>query len=181
MDIKRQIRLEIAAKVAALPAEARGEAVARLCRRLPAILEEACAGKGLVAAFVPMPDEIDVTPLLDRLVEDGWKVVVPKVEGEEMEFYDYLPGNLEPGAWGILEPLPSAARVDAGEIDVMIVPGRAFTPEGDRLGRGKGFYDRYMSRKGFRAATVGVCYECQLAESLPAEPHDRKVGCVEAF
>lgn len=58
----------------------------------------------------------------------------------------------------------------------MIVPGVAFTLSGARLGRGKGFYDKYMSQSGFCASTIGVCYEEQLVPSLPCEPHDITVG-----
>ena len=55
------------------------------------------------------------------------------------------------------------------------VPAVAFTRRGERLGRGKGFYDCYLSREGFRAYTVGVCYSHQLLDTLPTEPHDRRV------
>ena len=66
----------------------------------------------------------------------------------------------------------------AADIDVMVVPGVAFTSVGDRLGRGKGYYDRYMAREGFRAQTIGVCYSCQLCDELPVEEHDRRVDRV---
>ena len=60
----------------------------------------------------------------------------------------------------------------------MVVPGVAFAEDGRRLGRGKGYYDRYLSRAEFRAFTVGVCYGCQLRGDIPAEPHDKKVSMV---
>lgn len=69
---------------------------------------------------------------------------------------------------------------DPAEIDLLVVPGVAFAPIGSRLGRGRGYYDRYLAQPGFRAATVGVCYRHQLVDDLPAEPHDRPVGCVVA-
>ena len=193
MTTKTQIRKAVSAAVSALTAEVREEAALNLAARVGSLLDLAtCAGAlldlaartdampdkqpvGCAAAFMPMPDEIDTLPLVDRLLAAGWKVVMPKVEGDQMEFYPYSPGSVSCGAWGILEPELPAVPVSASEIDVMIVPGRAFTQAGDRLGRGKGFYDRYMSRDGFRARTIGVCFKCQLVEVLPTEPHDMKV------
>ena len=58
---------------------------------------------------------------------------------------------------------------------MMVVPGVAFTAAGERMGRGKGYYDRYLSREGFRAYSVGVCFGCQMCEELPTEPHDRRM------
>ncbi len=203
MTTKTQIRKAVAAAVSALTAEVREEAALDLAARVGAMPDLAaragallgpttCVGAmldlaactdtmpdkqpaGCAAAFMPMPDEIDTLPLVDRLLAAGWKVVIPKVEGDQMEFYPYSTESLSCGAWGILEPELPAAPVSASEIDVMIVPGRAFTQAGDRLGRGKGFYDRYMSRDGFRARKIGVCFKCQLVEVLPTEPHDMKV------
>jgi 5-formyltetrahydrofolate cyclo-ligase len=83
------------------------------------------------------------------------------------------------GAYGIFEP-QSGELYRAEEIDLMVVPGVAFSADGRRLGRGKGYYDRYLSRDGFRACCIGVCYDCQLREDIPAEPHDKRVEKVVA-
>ena len=81
---------------------------------------------------------------------------------------------MEVGAYGINEP-QGDTPCPAEAIDLMVVPAVAFTRRGERLGRGKGFYDCYLSREGFRAYTVGVCYSHQLLDSLPTEPHDCRV------
>ena len=70
------------------------------------------------------------------------------------------------------EPGPGASVCPPGDIDLIVVPGVAFTPSGVRLGRGKGFYDRYLTQPGVRALRFGVCYPHQLVGELPAEPHD---------
>jgi 5-formyltetrahydrofolate cyclo-ligase len=59
-----------------------------------------------------------------------------------------------------------------------VVPGVAFTPNGLRCGRGKGFYDKYLSHRGFRARTIGVGYPCQIVENIPTEEHDKRLDCV---
>ena len=70
-----------------------------------------------------------------------------------------------------MEPA-GATPVPPQEIDVIIVPGRAFSPDGVRLGRGRGYYDRYLSREGFRALKIGVCFAEQLVGDIPSEEHD---------
>ena len=135
----------------------------------------------VVALFSPLPDEIDVSPLAGCL---ACRVVMPRVgdgaDGEpDMEFFDYAPQAMASGAYGIAEPQAGEpCRVE--DIDLMVVPGVAFSVDGVRLGRGKGYYDRYLSRDGFRAYCVGVCYACQLRDDIPAESHDKRVNLVIA-
>lgn len=133
----------------------------------------------VVAAFMPLFDEIGID--INRLAA-LCRVVVPRITADEsgvaeMEFFDYKPTEISAGAYGINEP-QGATPCAAEDIDLMILPGVAFTPQGDRLGRGKGFYDRYTAREGFRALCVGVCYRHQLIDRLPVEPHDRRADIV---
>ena len=133
----------------------------------------------VVALFSPLPDEVDITPVIEYLVEQNQcLVVLPRVDIKAdkptMEFYPYCKAEMEVGAYGINEP-QGDNPCSAEAIDLMVVPAVAFTRRGERLGRGKGFYDCYLSREGFRAYTVGVCYSHQLLDSLPTEPHDCRV------
>lgn len=66
----------------------------------------------------------------------------------------------------------------AGEIDLVVCPGVAFTADGRRLGRGRGYYDRYLGDPVFRGFRVGVCYAHQLVDDLPVEPHDVRMDRV---
>ena len=133
----------------------------------------------VVALFSPLPDEVDISPIIDFFAEQKeCLVVLPRVDSSAeqpvMEFFEYQPDMLSVGAYGIREP-QGAKPILAESIDLMVVPAVAFTRRCERLGRGKGFYDCYLSREGFRAYTVGVCYSHQLLDSLPTEPHDRLV------
>lgn len=148
-------------------------------QRATDLLERAVRRRGaaVVALFSPLPDEIDIAPLAARLGDV--RIVLPRVEdtpqGEpRMEFYDYRPDSLAAGAYGIREPQGGEA-CPAADIDVMVVPGMAFTRDGRRLGRGKGYYDRYLARDGFRAWCIGVCFDCQIVDDLPCEAFDRRV------
>lgn len=82
------------------------------------------------------------------------------------------PADAASGAFGIAEPGPEAQTCDPSEIDLVIVPGTAFTAAGARCGRGRGYYDKYLSRPDVHAVKVGVCFAHQLVGELPAEPHD---------
>ena len=171
---KKDIRKETKAVVLSLTAEQKNSESQALCERLQALVTE--HKPQVVALFSPLPDEIDVSPLAGRL---ACRVVMPRVgdgaDGEpDMEFFDYAPQAMASGAYGIVEP-QSGEPCRAEDIDLMIVPGVAFASDGRRLGRGKGYYDRYLSQGGFRAYCVGVCYACQLREDIPAEMHDKKV------
>ena len=73
---------------------------------------------------------------------------------------------------GIAEPDVDAEPCEPSEIDLIVVPGTAFTQAGARMGRGRGYYDKYLSQPGFRGVKVGVCYAHQLVGELPVEPHD---------
>ena len=82
------------------------------------------------------------------------------------------PGRLAPGRWGIWEPTDEAPLLsDYSRLDLVVVPGVAFSSDGKRLGRGKSFYDRFLPLVP-RAAFVGVCYPCQVVEQIPADPWD---------
>lgn len=96
------------------------------------------------------------------------------VSGEEMilEVRELAPGQLAPGRWGIWEPTDEAPLLsDYSRLDLVVVPGVAFSSDGKRLGRGKSFYDRFLPLVP-RAAFVGVCYPCQLVEQIPADHWD---------
>lgn len=82
------------------------------------------------------------------------------------------PGQLAPGRWGIWEPTDEAPLLsDYSRLDLVVVPGVAFSSDGKRLGRGKSFYDRFLPLVP-RAAFVGVCYPCQVVEQIPVDPWD---------
>ena len=165
---KRQIRRNVRAEIAILSTDEKSTLSAQICSTL--LHSQEVGDASVVALFISLTDEPETGEIIAELAKTK-RVVVPRIEGEEMEFYDIAEGVSE-GAFGILEPL-STTPVEPSEIDVMVVPGVAFTQGGERLGRGKGFYDKYLSRKGFRAHTIGICYPCQVVEHLPVEPHDK--------
>ena len=173
LTTKREIRGAVRAEIAKLSDEEKRSISSQIFSRIAELKEVVQAS--VIALFMALPDEPQTAAFIEQLSRHK-RVVVPRIEGEEMEFYDIADG-VKIGAFGIMEPI-ATKPVEPSEIDVMVVPGVAFTRYGARLGRGKGFYDKYLSRKGFRAYTIGVCYPCQLVEELPAESHDKRIELV---
>ena len=126
-----------------------------------------------VMAFVGFNGEPDTYPLVARLAVDGKRLLLPRVE----------PTGIVPAAgdqplvaskFGVQEPTGPA--VDVGEIDLVVVPGLAFTVDGDRLGYGQGYYDRFLPTVS--APSVGVCFTDQLVDAMPLTENDVRVGKV---
>jgi 5-formyltetrahydrofolate cyclo-ligase len=164
---KRTLRQSVRAEIAKLSTEEKATFSDRIFRKIEQLSEVAEAS--VIALFASLPDEPQTTEIIKHLALTK-RIVLPRINGSEMEFYDISEG-LKWGAFGIMEPI-AITPINPAEIDVMIVPGVAFTRSGARLGRGKGFYDKYLSLKGFRAHTIGVCYPCQVVEHILTEEHD---------
>lgn len=166
---KRDLRKQVRAKLAVLGEAEKIVRSERLCQRLVDYF--ASRDDKVVALFAPLDDEVRIWPLVESLSR-SCTVVLPRIFGDVICFYPYANAkSVQTGAFGILEPI-GTAPVSPGEIDVMVVPGVAFTKVGARMGRGKGYYDKYISSQGFRAVKIGVCFAEQIVDSLPVEPHD---------
>ena len=126
-----------------------------------------------VMAFVGCMGEPDTDPLFARLAVDGKRLLLPRVEPSGIVVADG-DSPLLASKFGVQEPTGPA--IDVGEIDLVIVPGLAFTAAGDRLGYGQGYYDRFLPTVS--APTVAVCFEDQLVDEMPLTSHDVRIGIV---
>lgn len=134
----------------------------------------------VVMAYYSLADEVDTHRLVDDLVAMGKTVLLPKVIADgTMELRCYTSADdLQEGAFGIMEPI-GEPFTDYGMIDVALIPGVAFDERGHRLGRGKGYYDRFLRAMGrAELRTIGVCYEFQKVEEVPVDRHDVSVDIV---
>ncbi|MCH5269834.1 MAG: 5-formyltetrahydrofolate cyclo-ligase [Lachnospiraceae bacterium] len=130
--------------------------------------------------FVSYGSEIDTSPIWEEALRQGKKVYVPCVMGENMEFYRIFgKSDLQPGYKGIPEPMDIDKRekyVYSEEkiiSTLMLMPGVAFDPYRNRIGYGKGFYDRYLADKT-KLHTIGIGYDCQMVSEIKAEETDIK-------
>lgn len=131
-----------------------------------------------ILAYCALPDEPQTADFLQRW-EGIKRLAVPLVVGERLILKEYSPFHLHKGYCGILEPEASAEQVSPEEIEFAIIPGVAFSADGSRLGRGKGFYDRLLP--SLNCPLVGVCFDFQMVEKIPSDPWDRKVDLVVSF
>ena len=168
---KTEIRKQMKGLNTALSSEQREELSARIfneAERLPAF-----ARAKVVALFASLKDEPLTAPALERWSRSK-RIVLPRVEGDIMRFYDYDPASMnDSGSFGISEP-EATALCRPEEIDFIIVPGVAFTAAGMRLGRGKGFYDKYLSQPGFRVSRQACAIRIKSWRSCP--PSVRRSG-----
>ena len=165
---KIALRRAVRARLAGLGKEEAQERSTAMCEELEHHI--AVSGANVVALFSPLADEPQLWPLVECL-SVRLSVVLPRVEGDVMNFYVYDRNSMAVGSFGINEP-QNGVQVEACEIDAVVVPGLAFTVDGARMGRGKGFYDKYLSQSEFSALKIGVCYREQIVPEIPAEPHD---------
>ena len=135
-----------------------------------------------VVAYYPLPDEVDIRQLLDDLVSEGKKVFLPKVlDDETMVCCPYMDAqHLFEGAFHILEPEYTEGTVPFGYSGItqkepsllcMLVPGVAFDAAGHRLGRGKGYYDRFLADYPY-IYKIGVCFDFQKVSEVPTDEYD---------
>ena len=127
-----------------------------------------------IMAYYSLPDEVNTHDLIDDLVAEGKTVLLPRVTGDEtMEVRRYTGrADLQEGAYHILEPV-GEPFTDLSAIDLILVPGLAFDAAGHRLGRGRGYYDRFLHSKNRPyCVKIGVCFDFQKVDEVPVDAHD---------
>jgi len=127
-----------------------------------------------VALFAPIGSEIDTSPLASRLQDRNIALAYPRVRKDSLRLAFHRvtdPSELEPGSFGIPEPHPDAPIIPLATIELMVIPGLAFDPRGQRLGWGKGYYDVTLA-EATRALKVGLAFECQVLPDVPSEWND---------
>ncbi|EFX55978.1 5-formyltetrahydrofolate cyclo-ligase [Streptococcus sp. C300] len=124
----------------------------------------------VIATYLSFSHEFQTQELIDQALKDGKKVLIPKTYPKgRMEFVVYDPQQLKKTSFGLLEPQGDLEVVDTSRIDLIHVPGLAFTTEGYRIGYGGGYYDRYL--ENFAGQTMSTIYPCQI-QNFNSEDHD---------
>jgi 5-formyltetrahydrofolate cyclo-ligase len=137
-----------------------------------------------VFVYIAMPGEVETAPVVARAYREGRRVAIPRIEGEEITFYRYEGRTREliPNQFGIQEPDPLWIPVDPLALEesplLVLCPGLGFDRALRRIGRGKGYYDRFLARLragslSFRA--VGLAFQEQVVPEIPAGPHDQLI------
>jgi 5-formyltetrahydrofolate cyclo-ligase len=172
---KARLRREMLARRGSLPSDQRAEASERIRSRVLALPEMDAVQAAFV--FLSHGSEVDTHLLIDALVGRGLRLTVPRVVDRSRMVAAAFPGwdGLVPGVMGI--PAPPSVEADPGSPDLVITPGLAFTPAGDRLGYGQGYYDRWF-REHPGPTRIAVAFACQLVDALPTHEHDVPVDII---
>lgn len=171
---KLNIRSLIGERLAEMPSTVRAAHSSIVCARVvEAILNRRATSAMLYLAKAP---ELDLDEAIEALLAEGLTVAVPKVHatGHSMEpvgLASLDPSGMTVDRFGIRTPR-SPTPLEAASLDAIVVPGLAFDAHGGRLGRGAGFYDRFLNRLETRPFCVGVCFHCQLVPTLQTAAHD---------
>lgn len=149
---------------------------ASACEKLLALPEFSSAETVMI--YLSTTHEIDTAPIALQCWADMKRVVAPKVSWEQRRMIPIeihsLDSDVRQGILGILEPL-EGLPVPVDDIDLIIVPGLGFDESGNRLGRGRGFYDRFLSHPDFRAIACGLALEEQFVPEVPHDHTDMRV------
>lgn len=178
---KSELRASVRAAIDAVPPAVRLERSAAACQRAMDLLCPDGEGQPVsrVMLFAPMPDELNVDPLVSALLAEGVDVYLPRCDWDARAMVPVRVHSLDGLAEvrpGLREPEAEGPVCPVSALDAVIVPGVAFAAAATggvgRVGRGGGFYDRFLGQQDLRARTVGVAFDEQIVDEVPMEPHD---------
>lgn len=170
---KREVRQQMLATLRAMPAARRDAASACLRAEMGKLL--GTAPHLNVGIYMAMPHEVNLLPLLQEYPQHTY--AAPRcMPGRQLCFHriEETGKDTELSAHGILAPRPELPVIEPHELDILIIPGVAFTQGGDRLGYGGGYYDRFIPRCT-KARLVALSFREQILPSLPTETHDLRI------
>ncbi len=179
--LKHKLRKEVLDARIALPPHVVAEKSARIIRTLLKLDEYRYAST--IMTYLNFRNEVQTGELVKRAMAEGKRVAVPLTDPASgvltPSTLNFYPDELEPGAWGILEPKLHCVRpLDPCELDLIVVPGVAFDRRGNRLGYGGGFYDRFLLRTRPEVFYIAPAYEMQLCDRVPRSSRDVRMHCL---
>lgn len=173
---KKDLRQRLRSVLAALSPEEVSARSLRACHRLFEQPEYTKAD--VVMVFLSLPTEVDTTPLVLRAWQDRKRVVAPKVSWNQRRMMPVeirsLTDDVAVSTMGIREPT-AGVPMPTSLINLVVVPGLGFDEFGNRLGRGRGFYDRFLSNPEFKGVACALAFEAQVTTTIPTGPLDRHV------
>ena len=175
-DLKTVLRSMMRGRLEKISPAVRAVESIELCERLKTQMQSAHT----ILFYAPLPDELDVWPVLELSLALGTTCALPFFDVQKKTYgakeIKILATDIITGKFGVREPASGCAEIPLEHFDLILVPGVAFDLSGNRLGRGKGFYDRLLEK--ISTVKCGVGYDFQLLEKIPSEPHDAKVDFI---
>ncbi|MBI3849479.1 MAG: 5-formyltetrahydrofolate cyclo-ligase [Verrucomicrobia bacterium] len=177
-ELKTALRAEVRSKLRQLSPDERTVASARICARLEQ--QEVWQQARAILFYAPLPDEPDVWPLVADGLSAGKTIALPRFVPDQNRFVARVirepAKEVQPGQFGVREPADPCPEIPLNRLDLILVPGVGFDLNGRRLGRGKGFYDRWLANH--HGTTCGVAFDQQIIGTIPVEPHDIRLSCI---
>jgi 5-formyltetrahydrofolate cyclo-ligase len=177
-ESKTALRKQIRERLKKMPAAARIAASVEICSRLRE--QSFWKNSTSILFFSPLPGEPDIWPLLVEALAAGKTCALPQFNASTETYVARRVQNLQKeiitGKFGIREPSPECPKISTTTIELVMVPGVAFDMTGRRLGRGRGYYDRLLQK--ISGLKVGIAFDGQNVETIPAEAHDARVDYI---
>ena len=177
---KSRLRNKLRDILKTIPASARKRKSDKIIAKL--IRTAAFKRAGNLMTYVAMKDEVETRGLILKALAVGKNVFVPRLQPKKGKMVavriERLEGKLKKGTYGILEPGMNRYRVaDPGQLQLAVVPGLGFTRKGARIGRGGGYFDRFL-RQARQAEKIGLAFREQIQSRVPMEPRDVRLDRV---
>jgi 5-formyltetrahydrofolate cyclo-ligase len=173
---KRALRREVIARRDALPEAERAASSLAIADRVTR-MEEAASARS-VMVFWSFGSEVDTDPLIDRWLDDGKNVALPRIEGGDVVPVVFVRGApTTTTSFGAMEPAEGRV-LDPAEVDLVVVPGVAFDRSCNRLGYGAGYYDRFLRRTRPDVPAVAIAFATQIVQVVPTGGTDRRVDAI---
>ena len=174
---KRLLRQKINARIAAASPEDRAAWSRSIVDRVLGL--DCFRSAKTILGFHPLPDETDITLLLEAVIAQGKQLYLPRVDRKTRGAMAVVRvtdlKRLAASPLNIFEPEKGDVLTDLSKLDLVIVPGRAFDAKGRRVGRGGGYYDRLFQKLAPRTKRVAVAFSCQIIDKVPREEWDAGV------
>ena len=174
--IKKALREQLREALSSVPPAQLHEHSHRACALLAETQEYRQAE--IIMVFLSLPTEVDTTPLVLRAWRDCKRVLAPRVSFEQRRILpieiESLSDDLLESPLGIREPA-QGVPFPTENIDLVIVPGLGFDHAGNRIGRGRGFYDHFLAHDEWKGTSCGFAFESQVVDQVPVTDHDMKV------
>jgi 5-formyltetrahydrofolate cyclo-ligase len=176
---KTQLRRQISSSLVKLSEKQRIEESKKACQFL--METEQFKNASVVMLYLPLPHEVNTTSVILTAWQQGKLVAVPKISWQQRHMLPVeitsLESGFSTGNSGLKNPI-TGVPTPIEDIDVIVTPGLAFNKEGDRLGRGGAFFDRFFNSNGLNATKIGFAFSQQLFDDIPMEEHDMQVDMV---
>lgn len=155
----------------------------KICQNI--ISSEIYKKSNIILAYMALNDEVNLSTVIKNAIQNKKSVYIPKVisQTSKMDFYQIFSAEqTQKGSFGIQEPNSQNKKFETKNYDdsiLILIPGRAFSKKGERLGRGKSYYDNFLSNLDVKKVIfAAVCFDCQILEEIPTEPHDIKMDFI---